>query len=161
MDLLINKITKKLEKNFFINFEDLTEREKKRLITLEENLSKYEERQVQALKNIDNLKLNKVKISEILQISRKTLYNDTILNKYVDLYLEEEKKRIDSYEVEYKKIREEYKELENRYDKLLCNIIELSLIKEENRYLKKFLSRQNYESGVSLNKDKVIEYKKR
>lgn len=164
MDQLMENIKEKIEKRLDINFEGLNTKQKERLILIESLLSESREKQELILQELKNSKLNKVNISEKLKISRKTLYNDDIAKEYIDVFLkeQEERLRLGKNKIDKEILEKDYETLKIQHDKLLCNIIDLALIKEENEYLKRqveSLARQNEELRVLLyNNDKVIRF---
>ena len=113
--------------------------------------------------NIDEIKSNLISItnlakSDIITCSRKTLYNDKVLNKYIEKSAEIETDYFNSKEL--KKVQNNYNDLSNLYDKLLVNIIDIyelkSQIKELNKEILNLHEEKNNLYECLVEKDKEI-----
>ena len=113
--------------------------------------------------NIDEIKSNLISItnlakSDIITCSRKTLYNDKVLNNYIEKSAEIETDYFNSKEL--KKVQNNYNDLSNLYDKLLVNIIDIyelkSQIKELNKEILNLHEEKNNLYECLVEKDKEI-----
>lgn len=113
--------------------------------------------------SIDEIKSNLISItnlakSDIITCSRKTLYNDKVLNKYIEKSAEIETDYFNSKEL--KKVQNNYNDLSNLYDKLLVNIIDIyelkSQIKELNKEILNLHEEKNNLYECLVEKDKEI-----
>ena len=96
--------------------------------------------------------------SDIVTCSRKTLYNDKVLNEYIEKC---SKVEVDYFnDKELKKVRSNYENLSKLYDKLLVNIIDIydlkSQIKEVNKELINVYEEKNNLYQCLVEKDKEI-----
>lgn len=102
-----------------------------RLIKLESYIEEVEQINKKQVADIKGRKLTKSFIANTseLGISRKTLYNDKVLLKYVDLKILEQKKYFN--EKSYIKLKEAYEDLEKQYEKVTDHLLENSILKAE------------------------------
>lgn len=113
--------------------------------------------------NIDEIKSNLISItnldkSDIVTCSRKTIYNDKVLKKYIENCSKMETDYFNSKEL--KKLQNSYDDLLNLYNKLLVNIIDIhdlkSQIKELNKEIFNLYEEKNNLYECLVEKDKEI-----
>lgn len=113
--------------------------------------------------NINEIKNNRLSMtnlekSNIITCTRKTLYNDTIVNKYIKESIKLEEDYFNSKEL--KKLQADYDNLLNLNDKLLVNIIDIhelkSQIKELNKEILNLHEEKNNLYECLVEKDKEI-----
>lgn len=145
-DSLRKIVDEKLTAFNMTSFDILPDKTKKRLIETEffiQRLNKDIEKRVDLIKN-DCLTRLKLSNSDITSYSRKTSYNDSVLNKYIEYSIKNEPDYFNARELN--KIKNDYKLLKNLYDNLLDSIIDLENLKLQIKELE--------EDIISLNKDK-------
>lgn len=131
MEEVIKKINDILTQSNLPSTNEIPEKTLRRLINFEEYSSNVEKLNADSIEEIRKRKMSKVSISNSpeLNISRKTLYNDKILLKYVELKLE---KQIDYFnEIKLKKLQDQYHDLKLRYDKITDHILDTSILQAE------------------------------
>lgn len=141
LDKLENKTAKRLlETEFFIQYSNKC---------IGENIAKIKSNLI-SITNLAN--------SDIITCSRKTLYNDKVLNEYIKNCAENETDYFNSKEL--KKVQNNYNDLSNLYNKLLVNIIDIydlkSQIKELNKEIFNLYEEKNNLYECLIEKDKEI-----
>jgi len=109
----------------------IPEKTLQRLINFEEYASNVEKLNTESIEEIKKRKMTKVSISNSpeLNISRKTLYNDKILLKYVEAKIE---KQVDYFnEKKLMKLQEQYQELKLQYEKVTDHLLDTSILQAE------------------------------
>lgn len=137
---IIETIEKKIKKYFNKDFEELEEKQKERIYKIESFIQDNNKKSSELLEKIKGLKLTKVSIanSEEIGISRKTLYNDKVLQKYIEESIKDQ-----SYYNNNKlnDLQTKYNELKNQYNKIINNVIEVNVLK---------IKIEEYEQKISL-----------
>lgn len=131
MEEFIKQINNILTQNNLPSTNDISEKTLQRLISFEEYTSNIEKLNIDSIEKIKNRKMTKVSISNSpeLNISRKTLYNDKTLLKYVELKLE---KQVDYFnEKRIKKLQEQYHDLKLQYDKITDHLLDTSILQAD------------------------------
>lgn len=131
MEEVIKRINDILTQNSLPSTNEIPEKTLQRLINFEEYASNVEKLNRDSVEEIKKRKMTKVSISNSpeLNISRKTLYNDKILLKYVESKLEEQ----DDYfnETRIKKLQNQHNDLKFQYDKITDHILDTSILQAE------------------------------
>jgi hypothetical protein len=134
MDSTLEEIVQnKLEKYNLATFEGLSKKNIDRLINAEKYLQGQKKEQMQLISKIKENKLTKVSIVKAMggNISRKTVYNNEILKKYMEKSIDDEEDYFNERKLE--KLEHDLKDLQEQYDKVIDNIIEINLIKIQNK----------------------------
>lgn len=132
MDLdIVYEIKEKLKKYSVADYEKLNDKEKERLYRIQkfihENNLKYNKLQ----NEIKQLKLTKVQIanSKEIGLSRKTLYNDKVVQKFIEVSIQAQ-----DYNIKNDKLydlQNKYNDLKEQYTKIVSNLIETNLLYEK------------------------------
>jgi hypothetical protein len=153
-------VSENLNKYNLIPFEQLSDKSKERLINVEKFIQYNKIKSKQLLNSIRNFAISKAAISNHADvgISRKTIYNDNILNEYIDKAIDSEEDYLNIKRV--KKLEEQVKGFRDQYNKLLENIIDNNILKvtlnDINNQMK-LLSETNYTLLVIIDeKDELI-----
>lgn len=163
---IIETINERLKKLNLPELNCLDKKEKERLCEIEEYVSKTKYSRSKLIKELNDLKLTKTKIAESVGVARKTIYNNDIINQYIDELIREE--RVD-YEFRNEKYKEKYEELKMFYDRIVVNQVENNLMKIKNEELQKRLNelyqeneriRSMYFEVSNLNKNKILKINK-
>lgn len=147
--IMENIIKEKLEKYSIADFEKLNDKEKERLYKIESFIQTNNKEYDELIERIKHLKLTKVSISNSKEIglSRKTLYNDKVIQKYIEESINEQNIYMNN---NYKNndLQNKYNELKEQYIKVIKNIIEINVLNErisEYEEMISSLSKQNEE----------------
>ena len=128
---IVDEIKEKLKKYSIADYDELYDKEKERLYKIQEfihkNTVKYEQLQYE----IKNLRLTKVQIANAKEIglSRKTLYNDKVVQKFIEASIQGQ-----DYNIKNEKLydlQNKYNELKEQYTKIISNLIETNLLYEK------------------------------
>ncbi|MDU7364101.1 hypothetical protein [Clostridium sp.] len=139
---LDKKIELRLSECNLSNFSDLPEKTQKRLIQIEEYVINNESIMGRLLDEIRKLRITKSAIasSDVINISRKTIYNDDILNIYIDNIIKNQEDIFNLKKIS--KLETEIKDLNELNNSLVNNVINFNLLKlklkeyeEENKSL--------------------------
>ena len=132
MDIdIVYEIKEKLKKYSVADYEKLNDKEKERLYRIQkfihENNLKYNKLQ----NEIKQLKLTKVQIanSNEIGLSRKTLYNDKVVQKFIEVSIQAQ-----DYNIKNDKLydlQNKYNDLKEQYTKIVSNLIETNLLYEK------------------------------
>lgn len=132
MDIdIVYEIKEKLKKYSVADYEKLNDKEKERLYRIQkfihENNLKYNKLQ----NEIKQLKLTKVQIanSKEIGLSRKTLYNDKVVQKFIEVSIQAQ-----DYNIKNDKLydlQNKYNDLKEQYTKIVSNLIETNLLYEK------------------------------
>ncbi|MBD8007073.1 hypothetical protein [Bacillus norwichensis] len=131
MEKIIKKINGILTQINLPPTDAIPEKTLQRLINFEEYASNVEKLNTESIEEIKKRKMTKVSISNSpeLNISRKTLYNDKILLKYVEAKIE---KQVDYFnEKKLMKLQEQYQELKLQYEKVTDHLLDTSILQAE------------------------------
>lgn len=143
---ILNIIEGKLESNNLPKFETLSEKQKERINKLELFINENKKKCTSLIGEMKCLRLTKVNIanSNKVGLSRKTLYNDKILLRYIEISISEQ----DDYFNENKltKLQKDFNNLKNQYDKLLENIIDNNSVKYKIKKCEEELMQLNIEN---------------
>ncbi|MFU0825480.1 hypothetical protein [Clostridium sp.] len=160
MDGIEQIINDKLSAINYPSYEKLDAKTQKRLFEIE-NLVMNSHAEIQKLiVEIKKLKLSKSYIanSKNTSFTRKTVYNDKLLEQYIEKCIQDE----DDYFTERKveQLHMELKEIKGQYDKVLDNIIYVNVLRVEVENYKKEILRltEDKEKIQSIidEKDKII-----
>lgn len=126
---ILEIIEKKLNKYFNKSYEELEEKQKDRIYNIEFFIQENNKKCCELLEKIKELKLTKVSIanSEEIGISRKTLYNDKVIQKYIEESIKEQNDYINNNKLN--DLQNKYNELKEQYNKIINNIIEVNVLK--------------------------------
>lgn len=121
-------IIEKLNKYLKMNYEELSDKEKERLYKIELFIQDNNKRCNELISELKQLKLTKVSISNTKEIglSRKTLYNDKVIQKYIEKSIIEQKDYINNDKLS--DLQNKYDELKEQYKKIINNIIEVNVL---------------------------------
>ncbi|WP_455795499.1 hypothetical protein [Clostridium butyricum] len=124
-------IIEKLNKYLKMNYEELSDKEKERLYKIELFIQDNNKRCNELISELKQLKLTKVSISNTKEIglSRKTLYNDKVIQKYIEKSIIEQKDYINNDKLS--DLQNKYDELKEQYKKIINNIIEVNVLNEK------------------------------
>lgn len=131
MEEVVKKINDILTQNNLPSTNEISEKTLQRLVNFEEYASNVEKLNTDSVEEIKKRKMTKVSISNSpeLKISRKTLYNDKILLKYVESKLE---MQVDYFnETRIKKLQDQYNDLKLQYDKITDHLLDTSILQAE------------------------------
>lgn len=131
MEEVVKKINDILTQNNLPSTNEISEKTLQRLINFEEYASNVEKLNTDSIEEIKKRKMTKVSISNSpeLKISRKTLYNDKILLKYVESKLE---MQVDYFnETRIKTLQDQYNDLKLQYDKITDHLLDTSILQAE------------------------------
>jgi len=131
LEELIKKINDILSQNDLPSTNEIPEKTLQRLINFEEYANNVEKLNTDSIEEVKKRKMTKVSISKSpeLNISRKTLYNDKILLKYVEAKIE---KQADHFNEErIKKLQDQYHDLKLQYDKTTDHLLDTSILQAE------------------------------
>jgi hypothetical protein len=119
------------------DYDLLDERNKERLIRIEKYISSNIDKIDSLIKEIKELRLNKVNIANKneIGISRKTIYNNDVINKYIDFELLYQPDVFN--EIKIQNLKHQYDLINEEYNKLLINIIETKLLEYQLEQYKK------------------------
>ncbi|MGL6173657.1 MAG: hypothetical protein ACRC1P_03525 [Cellulosilyticaceae bacterium] len=179
MEELIENIKQRLKEYNMLPYEKISPKTQDRLLEVQRVINEKEEKRQKAIAMIEEAKITKSDIvgSEAISFSRKTLYNDEVLNLYLENVIKNEIEYKDLKE-DLKDMKEKNKKLKEEYDLLLENIIdqydiecELKKIKEQHATLQKrqfeFLDLINEKEDmikelqlINRNYELELEYKK-
>jgi len=127
----ISKINNVLIQNNLPPASEISKKTLQRLINFEEYADSIEKLNSVSIEEIKKRKMTKVSVSNApeLNISRKTLYNDKILQKYVEARIEKQPDYLN--EVKLKKLKDKHDELEAQYDKITDHLLDNSILQAE------------------------------
>ena len=110
---------------------EIPEKTLQRLINFEEYANNLEKLNTDSIEEVKKRKMTKVSISNSpeLSISRKTLYNDKILLKYVEAKIEKQTDHFNDGRI--KKLQDQYHDLKLQYDKITDHLLETSILQAE------------------------------
>lgn len=131
MEENISKINNVLIQNNLPPASEISKKTLQRLINFEEYADSIEKLNSVSIEEIKKRKMTKVSVSNApeLNISRKTLYNDKILQKYVEARIEKQPDYLN--EVKLKKLKDKHDELEAQYDKITDHLLDNSILQAE------------------------------
>ncbi|MEW9502156.1 hypothetical protein [Jeotgalibacillus marinus] len=131
MEKVIKRINDILVQNELPSTSEIPEKTLQRLINFEEFSYNVEKLNADSIERIKKRKMTKVSISNApeLNISRKTLYNDKILLKYVEAKIEKQDDHFN--ELKIKKLKDQYHELKLQYDKITDHLLDNSILQAE------------------------------
>ena len=128
---IVDEIKEKLKKYSIADYDELNDKEKERLYKIQEFIHKNTVRYEQLQDELKNLRLTKVKIANAKEIglSRKTLYNDKVVQKFIEVSIQGQ-----NYNIKNEKLydlQNKYNELKEQYTKIISNLIETNLLYEK------------------------------
>lgn len=128
---IVDEIKEKLKKYSIADYDELNDKEKERLYKIQEFIHKNKVRYEQLQNEIKNLRLTKVQIANAKEIglSRKTLYNDKVVQKFIEVSIQGQ-----NYNIKNDKLydlQNKYNELKEQYTKIISNLIETNLLYEK------------------------------
>ncbi|WP_281975000.1 hypothetical protein [Halobacillus litoralis] len=131
MEEVIKRINDILVQNELPSTSEIPEKTLHRLIDFEEYACNVEKLNADNIEGIKKRKMTKVSISNALElnISRKTLYNDKILLKYVEAKIEKQGDYFN--ELKIKKLKDQYHDLKSQYDKITDHLLDNSILQAE------------------------------
>lgn len=143
---IVDEIKEKLKKYSIADYDELNDKEKERLYKIQEFIHKNTVRYEKLQDEVKHLKLTKVQIANAKEIglSRKTLYNDKVVQKFIEVSIQGQ-----DYNIKNEKLydlQNKYNELKEQYTKIISNLIETNLLYEKiDRYEETIaaLTRQN------------------
>ena len=123
---IVDEIKEKLKKYSIADY-----KEKERLYKIQEFIHKNTVRYEQLQDELKNLRLTKVQIANAKEIglSRKTLYNDKVVQKFIEVSIQGQ-----NYNIKNEKLydlQNKYNELKEQYTKIISNLIETNLLYEK------------------------------
>ena len=126
-----DEIKEKLKKYSIADYDELNDKEKERLYKIQEFIHKNTVRYEQLQDELKNLRLTKVQIANAKEIglSRKTLYNDKVVQKFIEVSIQGQ-----NYNIKNEKLydlQNKYNELKEQYTKIISNLIETNLLYEK------------------------------
>lgn len=134
---IVDEIKEKLKKYSIADYDELNDKEKERLYKIQEFIHKNTVRYEKLQDEVKHLKLTKVQIanSKEIGLSRKTLYNDKVVQKFIEVSIQGQ-----DYNIKNEKLydlQNKYNELKEQYTKIISNLIETNLLYEKiDRYEK-------------------------
>lgn len=128
---IVDEIKEKLKKYSIADYDELNNKEKERLYKIQEFIHKNTVRYEQLQDELKNLRLTKVQIANAKEIglSRKTLYNDKVVQKFIEVSIQGQ-----NYNIKNEKLydlQNKYNELKEQYTKIISNLIETNLLYEK------------------------------
>ncbi len=128
---IVDEIKEKLKKYSIADYDELNDKEKERLYKIQEFIHKNTVRYEQLQDELKNLRLTKVQIANAKEIglSRKTLYNDKVVQKFIEVSIQGQ-----NYNIKNEKLydlQNKYNELKEQYTKIISNLIETNLLYEK------------------------------
>ena len=128
---IVDEIKEKLKKYSIADYDELNDKEKERLYKIQEFIHKNTVRYEQLQDELKNLRLTKVQIANAKEIglSRKTLYNDKVVQKFIEVSIQGQ-----NYNIKNEKLydlQNKYNELKEQYTKTISNLIETNLLYEK------------------------------
>ena len=128
---IVDEIKEKLKKYSIADYDELNDKEKERLYKIQEFIHKNTVRYEQLQDELKNLGLTKVQIANAKEIglSRKTLYNDKVVQKFIEVSIQGQ-----NYNIKNEKLydlQNKYNELKEQYTKIISNLIETNLLYEK------------------------------
>ena len=128
---IVDEIKEKLKKYSIVDYDELNDKEKERLYKIQEFIHKNTVRYEQLQDELKNLRLTKVQIANAKEIglSRKTLYNDKVVQKFIEVSIQGQ-----DYNIKNDKLydlQNKYNELKEQYTKIIRNLIEANLLYEK------------------------------
>ena len=128
---IVDEIKEKLKKYSIADYDELNNKEKERLYKIQEFIHKNTVKYEQLQDEIKNLRLTKVQIANAKEIglSRKTLYNDKVVQKFIEVSIQGQ-----NYNIKNEKLydlQNKYNELKEQYTKIISNLIETNLLYEK------------------------------
>lgn len=128
---IVDEIKEKLKKYSIADYDELNNKEKERLYKIQEFIHKNTVRYEQLQDELKNLRLTKVQIANAKEIglSRKTLYNDKVVQKFIEVSIKGQ-----NYNIKNEKLydlQNKYNELKEQYTKIISNLIETNLLYEK------------------------------
>ena len=128
---IVDEIKEKLKKYSIADYDELNNKEKERLYKIQEFIHKNTVRYEQLQDELKNLRLTKVQIANAKEIglSRKTLYNDKVVQKFIEVSIQGQ-----NYNIKNEKLydlQNKYNELKEQYTKIINNLIETNLLYEK------------------------------
>ena len=128
---IVDEIKEKLKKYSIADYDELNDKEKERLYKIQEFIHKNTVRYEQLQDELKNLRLTKVQIANAKEIglSRKTLYNDKLVQKFIEVSIQGQ-----NYNIKNEKLydlQNKYNELKEQYTKIISNLIETNLLYEK------------------------------
>lgn len=158
MDALIQTINNKLKEINQKSFEELDSKTQKRLIETETLIENSATEIEDLINKIRKLKLSKTFVanSDSTNFTRKTIYNDGLLEKYIEKCIQDENDYFNETKLE--RLYEEINVLKEQYDKILDNIIYTNVLRLEVEKYKKEILRliEEKEKLKSINNEKEI-----
>ncbi|HFK1480965.1 TPA: hypothetical protein ACGXK0_006204 [Bacillus cereus] len=129
MDNINSIVKEKLEEFGLIPYERLDEKARRRLVEVEMFIQTNTNKMLQLKEEMKKLKLNKSFLinSKSISFSRKTLYNDSTINTYVEKSIENENDFF--HEKKILKMAKTYQELKEHYDNVISHIIDTQILK--------------------------------
>ncbi|MED3927971.1 hypothetical protein P4594_23275 [Priestia megaterium] len=160
MDCLKEKVQEKLLQINKISFDDLDLKTKERLMEVERFIQEREKEAEELIRRIQELKITKTSItnSNSTHFTRKTLYNDLILNEYVNYSIEKSEGYFNEGKI--KRLQQQINDIKNQYNKVLSHItkstvleLQVEKLKEELEYM---LSKNDKLHELIVEKDVTI-----
>ena len=160
MDCLKGKVQEKLSQINKISFDDLDLKTKERLIEVENFIQEREKEAEELIRRIHELKITKTSItnSNSTKFTRKTLYNDSTLNEYVNYSIKNSEDYFNKGKIN--SLHEQINDLKNQYSKVLSQVTKESVIELQNEKLKEELeyelNKNNKLHELLIEKDATI-----
>lgn len=160
MDSVEQKVREKLSNINALLYEDLDIKTQVRLKEVEMEISERELESQKVVRKINDLKITKSAIanSRHTSFTRKTLYNDQILNQYVDYSISQVNDYLNEGKMAY--LKKQNSELKNQYQKVLLHITERNVLELEIKKLREeidyLLSRNSTLQEKLIEKERKI-----
>ncbi|KZL89420.1 hypothetical protein [Clostridium magnum] len=164
MNSLRKNIDLKLKNYGLSLFDELDNKSQERLIQIEEFIIKNREEVENYILQAKKLKLSisSVADSQDTKFTRKTVYNDAILKKFLEKSIEDEPDYFN--EMKLKKLTEKLGALKEQYDKVINNILDVKIldltIKEYKKEINRLCDINQGLNSVLSEKERTIQYLK-
>lgn len=154
-----NRINERLERCNLPSVLELPEKTVLRVNKIETYVLKQEEEINALINKAKKNEVTRVSIAQNVGISRKTLYNDEILKAYCEDIIKSINDNFNEEKV--KKLESQVNEINNRYQKLLNNIIDVNdlkiKIKEYEKEISRLINRNDELERMIYEKNEIID----
>jgi hypothetical protein len=153
-------VIEKLNRYNLVELNKLSDKNKERLFRIEKYIQDNNNRIKQLIIELKELELSRVSISncEDIGISRRTIYNDDILNEYISYSIEEKEDYLNEKKIQA--LKQQLKEMGGCYNRILDNIIDINILKsnitEYKNQLTVLLDRNNNLKTLIYEKENII-----
>ena len=154
-----NSIENIIEQNMQLyglgSYEELDKKTKDRLLQVQTVITNTEKKANLLIKELKECQLSKSSIisSDEISFSRKTLYNDDILNAYIDKALENSADYFG--ENKYKSLQNKYEELKELYQQVISNAVNAMLLANQVHELQQELMEK--ENRIEMLEKRIID----